>query len=169
VRGSASPIHLLDAVLEQGGGDGGLAGLAPQPCLGELLGLVVADLVRQRRLVGVDRDVDQGRTGVGERFFERTGQVAGLLDVPAEAAAVFPVALAYAVAMNAAASSWCTRTNRTLSSFLRSPSMIPLTPSPGRPNTVSTPHSASREVRTSEAISPRQCLLTGTSGAKRPS
>src|SRR5689334_8945391 len=55
--------------------------------------------------------------------------------------------------MNAAASSWCTRTNVTLSAWRRSPSMMPLMPSPGRPNTVSTPHSARREISASEVIS----------------
>src|SRR2546423_8839409 len=54
--------------------------------------------------------------------------------------------------MNAAASSWCTRTNFTRSALRRSPSMIPLMPSPGSPNTVSTPQSASRATRTSAAI-----------------
>src|SRR3989440_7996043 len=65
---------------------------------------------------------------------------------------IFPVALAYAPAMNAAASSWCTRTNRTRSALRRRPSMIPLIPSPGSPNTVSTPQSASRATSTSAAI-----------------
>src|SRR5690348_6953269 len=55
--------------------------------------------------------------------------------------------------MNAAASSWCTRRNFTLSAWRRSPSMMPLMPSPGMPNTVSTPHSASREIKASEVIS----------------
>src|SRR5215217_4042974 len=54
--------------------------------------------------------------------------------------------------MNAAASSWWTSTNRTLSWWRRSPSMIPLIPSPGSPNTVSTPHSASRSTSSSDAI-----------------
>src|SRR5919112_2709267 len=54
--------------------------------------------------------------------------------------------------MNAAASSWCTSTNRTLSWWRRSPSIIPLIPSPGSPNTVSTPHSASRSTSSSDAI-----------------
>src|SRR5215216_5740719 len=52
----------------------------------------------------------------------------------------------------AAASSWWTSTNRTLSWWRRSPSMIPLIPSPGSPNTVSTPHSASRSTSSSDAI-----------------
>src|SRR5690242_14988810 len=54
--------------------------------------------------------------------------------------------------MNAAASSWCTSTKRTRSALRRSPSLIPLMPSPGRPNIVSTPQSASREINTSAAI-----------------
>src|SRR5690242_9442994 len=70
-----------------------------------------------------------------------------------------PVALAYAVAMNAAASSWCTRKNRTRSLWRRSPSMIPLIPSPGRPKTVSTPQSASRSISSSDAICAMGLLL----------
>src|SRR5690348_8961851 len=70
-----------------------------------------------------------------------------------------PVALAYAVAMNAAASSWCTRKNRTRSDWRRSPSMIPLIPSPGRPKTVSTPQSASRSISSSDAICAMGLLL----------
>src|SRR2546423_2896884 len=70
-----------------------------------------------------------------------------------------PVALAYAVAMNAAASSWCTRKKRTRSDWRRRPSMIPLIPSPGRPKTVSTPQSASRSISSSDAICAMGLLL----------
>jgi hypothetical protein len=51
-----------------------------------------------------------------------------------------------------AASSWCTSTNRTRSWCLRRPSMSPLMPSPGRPNTVCTPQSAKRSINASAAI-----------------
>src|SRR4051794_3303776 len=68
-----------------------------------------------------------------------------------------PVALAYPVAMNAAASSWCTRTNLISSWCRRSPSMIPLMPSPGSPKTVSTPQATSRFARRSATIS---CTVT---------
>src|SRR3954468_21874774 len=51
--------------------------------------------------------------------------------------------------MNAAASSWCTRTILTLSWWRRSPSMIPLIPSPGRPKIVSTPQAANCSTRAS--------------------
>src|ERR687888_2017781 len=54
--------------------------------------------------------------------------------------------------MKAAASSWWTSTKRIRSWWRRSPSMIPLMPSPGRPNTVSTPQSASRSASRSVAI-----------------
>src|SRR3954454_7842223 len=54
--------------------------------------------------------------------------------------------------MNAAASSWWTSTKRTRSALRRSPSMIPLMPSPGSPKTVSTPQSARRETNTSDVI-----------------
>src|SRR6478609_6760326 len=66
--------------------------------------------------------------------------------------------------MNAAASSWCTRKNRTCSRCRRRPSMIPLMPSPGRPKTVSTPHSASRSISDSDAILAIRTLLYGCNG-----
>jgi hypothetical protein len=65
-----------------------------------------------------------------------------------------PVALAYPVAMNAAASSWCTRMNRSLSRRRRNPSIRPLMPSPGRPKTVSTPHATMRRARLSPTVWP---------------
>src|SRR6202000_1892132 len=58
--------------------------------------------------------------------------------------------------MNAAASSWWTRTNLTRSWWRRRPSMIPLMPSPGTPKTVSPPQSASRAISSSDAI----CAMT---------
>src|SRR4051795_12839907 len=82
-----SPLQLLDLVLEQGGGDRRLPRLAVQPGLGELLRLVVADLAGQRRLVRVDRHVDQRRPGMGEGLLQRARQITGLLDVYAEATA----------------------------------------------------------------------------------
>src|SRR5690348_2611484 len=54
--------------------------------------------------------------------------------------------------MNAAASSWCTRTKRIRSWCRRSASNSPLMPSPGKPKIVSTPQSASLSTRDSEAI-----------------
>src|SRR5690349_24720923 len=66
--------------------------------------------------------------------------------------------------MNAAASSWCTRKNRTCSRCRRRPSMIPLMPSPGIPKTVSTPHSASRSISDSDAILAITTLLYGCNG-----
>src|SRR4051794_20817912 len=64
-----------------------------------------------------------------------------------------PVAFACPVAMKAAASSWCTSTKRISSRWRRRPSMSPLMPSPGRPNTVSTPHAISRLTSVSATIS----------------
>src|SRR3954468_7854764 len=61
--------------------------------------------------------------------------------------------------MKAAASSWWTSMNLTRSCSRRRPSMIPLMPSPGRPKTVSTPQSASRETRAC-AASFAMCHLT---------
>ena len=63
-----------------------------------------------------------------------------------------PVNLAQAVAMNAAASSCRTWTKRTSSRRLRNASMTPFTPSPGMPNTVSTPQAWSVSTRTSAAV-----------------
>ena len=58
---SCSAPELLDLVFEQRGGDGGLVRLALQERLDELLGLVEGHLAGQRRLVGVDVDVHEGR------------------------------------------------------------------------------------------------------------
>src|SRR4030095_15488292 len=54
--------------------------------------------------------------------------------------------------MNAAASSWRTCTNRIRSWRVRSASMIPLMPSPGRPKTTSTPQSCRVSIRMSAAV-----------------
>src|SRR4026209_2526883 len=54
--------------------------------------------------------------------------------------------------MNAAASSWRTCTNRIRSWRVRSASMMPLMPSPGRPNTTSTPQSSRVSIRMSAAV-----------------
>src|SRR4030095_6320973 len=54
--------------------------------------------------------------------------------------------------MNAAASSWRTCTNRIRSWRVRSASMIPLMPSPGRPKTTSTPQSCMVSIRMSAAV-----------------
>src|ERR1051325_2713251 len=54
--------------------------------------------------------------------------------------------------MNAAASSWRTCTNEILSCLFRSASMIPLMPSPGRPNTTHTPQSIRRSISTSAVV-----------------
>ena len=71
-----SRAQLLDPVLQQGGGDRGLVRLAVQERLGELLRLRVLDLAGQRRLLGVDVDVDQSGPVVTERLAERVRQVA---------------------------------------------------------------------------------------------
>src|SRR6185437_7467800 len=55
--------------------------------------------------------------------------------------------------MKAAASSWRTWMNRTLSCRLRSDSMIPLMPSPGSPKITSTPQSRTVSIRISAAVS----------------
>src|SRR5579875_3884878 len=67
--------------------------------------------------------------------------------------------------MNAAASSWWTRKNLIRSEWRRRPSMIPLTPSPGRPKTVSTPQSASRSISSSDAICAMTSPLVWSGGA----
>src|SRR5262249_43208256 len=56
-------------------------------------------------------------------------------------------------AISAAASSWRTWMKRTWSRRLRSASMIPLMPSPGRPKTTSTPQSWRVSINTSAAVS----------------
>src|SRR5258708_1294270 len=53
--------------------------------------------------------------------------------------------------MNAAASSWRTCTNRIRSCRVRSASMIPLMPSPGKPKPTSTPHPTNVSTRPSPA------------------
>src|SRR5262249_7749086 len=58
---TGSALELLDLVPEQRGGNRGLARLAAQERLGELLGLLVLHLAGQRRLVRVDVHVDQRR------------------------------------------------------------------------------------------------------------
>src|SRR5919109_373085 len=62
--------------------------------------------------------------------------------------------------MKAAPSSWWTSTKRTLSWWRRKPSMSLLMPSPGRPNTVSTPQPASRSTSSSDAILSTRSLLS---------
>src|SRR4051812_5267579 len=69
-----SALQLLDLVFEQGRRDGRPVRLALEERGGELLRLLVAHLAGQRRLVGVDRHVDQRRTRVGERLAQRAGQ-----------------------------------------------------------------------------------------------
>src|SRR5690349_5380564 len=61
--------------------------------------------------------------------------------------------------MNAAASSWRTWMKRILSWRVRSASMIPLMPSPGRPKMTSTPQSRIVSISTSAAVLAMICFL----------
>ncbi len=71
-----------------------------------------------------------------------------------------PVHLAQAQAMKAADSSCRTWMKRTLSWRWRNASMMPLTPSPGMPNTTSTPQSIKVSTRTSPAVLAMGLLLS---------
>src|SRR6476620_1669555 len=70
-----------------------------------------------------------------------------------------PVYFAYAVAMNAAASSWRTCTKVMRSRRVRSASMMPLMPSPGSPKITRTPQSISRSASTSAVLRAMTHLL----------
>jgi hypothetical protein len=84
---ATSLLELIELVGEQGGGDRRPARLAAQPGLGEPLGLLIGDLARHRRLVGVDQHVDQGRARVVQGRAQRRLDLVGLLDPDAEPAA----------------------------------------------------------------------------------
>src|SRR5262249_45704516 len=76
-----------------------------------------------------------------------------------------PVYFAYPHAMKAADSSCRTCTNEIESWRIRSASMMPLIPSPGRPKITRTPHSISRSASTSAAV--RAIVATPSSHAKQ--
>src|SRR6266571_5048654 len=79
-----SRLQLRNLVLEQGGGDRRLAGLALQERLGEHFGLLVFDLARQWRLVRVDVDIYDGRAVMRQRLADRATGVAGVLHLDSQ-------------------------------------------------------------------------------------